>query len=94
MASGWAIQGGRTIEIRARDMLPTSARMIVSVQHAAAEVATQAGSMRKAQGWLSTRFGNSSQKALPWSGADSTPTRPPIRSAPLRTIARPMPVPG
>lgn len=38
--------------------------------------------------------GSSIQNRLPESAADSTPIRPPIRSTPLRTIARPIPVPG
>ena len=37
--------------------------------------------------------GNSIQKALPFSGSDSKPTSPPMRSAAFLTIARPMPVP-
>src|SRR6266850_1508003 len=37
---------------------------------------------------------NSSQKRLPFPGSDSTPTLPPMRSAVLRTRARPMPVPS
>lgn len=39
-------------------------------------------------------IGSSSQNWLPLPILDCTPTRPPIRSTPLRTRARPMPVPG
>ena len=38
-------------------------------------------------------IGNSSQNRLPSPGCDSTPTQPPMRSAPLRTMASPTPVP-
>ena len=38
--------------------------------------------------------GNSIQKRLPSPDFDSSPTRPFIRSIPLRTIAKPIPVPG
>lgn len=34
------------------------------------------------------------QKRVPWPGWEWRPTEPPMRSAPLRTIERPMPVPG
>src|SRR6185436_7365122 len=37
---------------------------------------------------------SSTQNRLPCWNWDSTPTRPPIRSAALRTLARPIPVPG
>src|ERR1043166_5304867 len=37
---------------------------------------------------------SSTQKWLPLPGVDSTPTRPPMRSTTLRTMARPMPVPS
>jgi len=41
-----------------------------------------------------SQAGNSTQKTLPFPGSDSTPTRPPILSAPLRTRATPIPVPA
>ncbi len=37
---------------------------------------------------------SSTQNLLPFPSADSTPTRPPMRSTALRTIASPIPVPG
>src|SRR2546427_138098 len=37
---------------------------------------------------------NSNQNRLPLPGSDSTPTRPPMRSTALRTMASPMPVPS
>ena len=37
---------------------------------------------------------SSTQKRLPFPGSDSTPTRPPIRSAAFFTMANPIPVPG
>src|SRR5215468_10175677 len=42
----------------------------------------------------SRSFLSSTQKRLPRWASDSTPARPPIRSTPLRTIARPNPVPA
>src|SRR5207245_7034940 len=39
-------------------------------------------------------LGSSIQNLLPLPGVDSTPARPPIRSVPLATMAKPMPVPG
>src|SRR5439155_13395454 len=38
--------------------------------------------------------GSSTQKRLPRPSCDSTPTRPPSRSIPFLTIAKPIPVPG
>src|SRR5437867_1052156 len=39
-------------------------------------------------------FGNSIQKQLPSPTSELSPALPPIRSTPLRTSARPIPVPG
>jgi hypothetical protein len=44
--------------------------------------------------WVPPACGKSIQNLLPLPNSDSTPTRPPIRSAPFFTMARPRPEPG
>ena len=46
------------------------------------------------QGHDHPAFVSSNQNLLPDPVSDSTPTWPPMRSTPLRTMARPTPVPG
>src|SRR5438105_4732695 len=86
----------RLLQIRSLDHLPTRGTAEFLLQFPPGQFAVIRAVINNEKTHASPHLldGSSIQKLLPCPGTETTPTRPPIISTALRTVASPKPIPG